>query len=312
MELEKIARLPNRGRELLGMHIYFTEKRDGSCLAIWLKEETGKIAALKRFFRKPLRRTLTVSSRNMETAEKGITKDFIDCDESPRVLEYLMDNKTHIVFGELLRLGISPTRIENHEKVEFFVFDIFDGTQFLSFQQVHQFCYHYGMKCVELYGEGRFTSVKSLLDYRDKMLELCKSDQREGVVLKTLTKEGKPLYAKEKLDIATPRGHPKIEHGKPEYPPLPLSEAMGAVDKAYADLGEVFGDKSKAMPLVARYIQEEMRKHQCSSPEFNFFNLYCQYCEEHNIKTIATKRKPKSKKQEKLTLSQKIRKALRI
>jgi len=309
MELSKILHLRNEGRELLGKHLYFTEKRDGSCLAIWFKEETGKIASMKRLFRRKLRRTLTISSRNMVKAEGGIAKDFIDCDESPRVTEYLMDNKTHIIFGELLRKGISPTRIENHEKVEFIVFDIFDGTRFFTFQQVHQFCYHYNMRCVRLFGEGRFTSMKTLLKYRDKMLKLCKKENREGVVIKTFQEGSKPLYAKEKLDIATPRGHPKLERGKPQLPPLPFSEAIGAVDKAYADLGEDFSDKNKAMPLVARYIQVEMKKHICSKPEINFFNLYIQYCKDHNIElTEKPKLEPKPRKQ---SLIQKIRKILR-
>ena len=41
MELEKIQHLLNEGRVLLGRYIYWTEKRDGSCLAIWMKEEEG-------------------------------------------------------------------------------------------------------------------------------------------------------------------------------------------------------------------------------------------------------------------------------
>jgi hypothetical protein len=173
--------------------------------------------------------------------------------------------------------------MEKHDKVEFIVFDIYDGNKFLSYQQVHQFCFHYGIKCVRLFGEGKFISMESLLDYRDQMFEICKQENREGIVLKTFYEDGKPLYAKEKLDTATPRGHPKIEKGKPQYLPLPFSEAIGAIDKAYADLGKDFSNKKKAMPIIAKYIQEEMRKHLCSSPETNFYNLYRQYCNDHNI-----------------------------
>jgi hypothetical protein len=284
MELEKIQHLPNEGRVLLGHYIYWTEKRDGSCLAVWRKFDTGIIARLKEFVYKRKFWNLMISSRNRETAEKSIRNDLNRSGDLPNVTQFLMDNPYHVVFGELLRQGLSPTRIEDHgEKVEYVIFDIFDGSHFMSYQQVHQICFHYEMKCVELFGEGKFTSMESLYDYRDKMLELCKELKREGVVLKVFTNEGEPLYAKEKLDTATPRGHPKLENGKPIYPPLPLSEAMGAVDKAYADLGVEFAIKNKAMPLVASYIKQEMEKHMCTIPEYNFYRLYCDYCKDHNI-----------------------------
>lgn len=304
MELSKILHLRNEGRELLGKHLYFTEKRDGSCFAIWLKLLPSWKRILNKILRKrfdnipdPCKYQVMVSSRNMEIAQKLIRGDFHRCGDNVAVLAYLNDNPTHIVFGELLRKGLSPTRIEDHKKVEFIVFDIFDTMTryttkkpygFLSYQQVHQECYHYNMKCVKLFGEGRFRSMKSLLKYRDKMLEMCKEEEREGVVIKTFQEGGKPLYAKEKLDIAKSRGKPKLERGQPELPPLPFSEAVGAVDKAYADLGENFSDKKKAMPLVARYIQHEMEKHICSKPVENFYNLYREYCKDHDI-TVETK-----------------------
>lgn len=315
LELCKISRLRNNGRVLLGKYIYFTEKRDGSCLAVSLFP-ASKLRRFLNWMRKKddmLNWKVRISSRKREFAKKDIWSDLVKCDDASPVWDYLFDHPTHIVFGELLRMGISPTRMEDHKKVEFIVFDIVDladdEKQFKSFQQVHQECYHYRMKCVQLFGEGRFTSMESLLDYRDEMLKICKETQREGVVLKTF-QDGRPLYAKEKLDTATPRGHPKIEKGKPTLPPLPFSEAMGAVDKVYADLGEDFGNKTIAMPVVAQYIKEEMKKHLCSAPEFNFYNLYCQYCADHNIEAIETpKSKPKPKKQ---SLWQKIRNLLKI
>lgn len=292
MELNKITHLRNEGRELLGKYICFTEKRDGSCLAIWLKKKSKYRRLINRILgRRPVAVLhpdyyFMVSSRNMEIAEKSMQNDFKISDDYIKTKQYLRDNPTHIIFGELLRKGLSPTRMENHDKVEFIIFDIYDGNRFLVYQQVHQFCFHYGMKCVRLFGEGRFTSMKSLLKYRDQMFEICRQEKREGIVLKTFHEDNKPLYAKEKLDTATPRGHPKIERGKPQYSPLPFSEAIGAVDKAYVDLGKDFSDKKKAMPMIARYIQEEMKKHLCDSPEINFYDLYRQYCNDHGIKVI--------------------------
>lgn len=290
IELDKITHLQYDGRELLGRYIYFTEKRDGSCLTVWLKPLSKMRRLLNKILRKrvdnipnPYKWKIMVSSRNQETAENDIRVAFHRCEDSTPIMTYLNDNPNHIIFGELLRMGLSPTRIENHDKVEFIVFDIFDGEHFLSYQQVHQFCYHYGVKCVRLFGEGRFISMESLLDYRDEMLKICKEESREGIVLKSFREDGRPLYAKEKLDTATPRGLPKIERGKPQLFPLPPSEMFGAIDKAYADLGKNFSDKKKAMPIVAKYIQEEMKKHICTAPDMNFYSAYRLYCKDHNI-----------------------------
>jgi hypothetical protein len=286
MELNKIIQQQYGGKEFLGRWIYWTEKRDGSCLAVWKKQ---KKKFLQRF--RKVEYIVMVSSRNQETAEKKMRNDFFGTIDHCSVLVFLEDNPNYIVFGELLRVGkdgkpaLSPTRIELHKKVEFIVFDIFDGTRFLNYTQVHQHCFHYGMKCVQLYGEGRFTTIKSLFAFRSKMLRKCKrrKEKREGVVLKAFTPDGKPIYAKEKLDTATPRHSTKIERGQVNYPPLPDSEAQGAVDKAFADLGEKFSEKDIAMPLVAQYINEEMRKHKCSAPVKNFFHYYTSYAEDKGI-----------------------------
>ena len=327
MELSKILHLRNEGRELLGKYLYFTEKRDGSCLAVWLKLLPRWKRILNRILRRkfdnipnPCKYQVMVSSRNQEVAEKAIRGDFLRSGDNIPVLRYLNNNPTHVVFGEILRMGLSPTRIENHKKVEFIVFDIFDAMTwyktnkpygFKGYQQVHQECFHYNMKCVELFGEGRFRSMKSLFKYRDFMLKICEEEQREGVVIKTFQEGCKPLYVKEKLDTAKSRGKPKLEKGQPELPPLPFSEAIGAVDKAYADLGEDFSDKRKAMPLVASYIGKEMEKHICSKPVENFYYLYREYCRDHNIKLAEKLRPVKVKKQKKQSLFQKIKKWLR-
>jgi len=294
MELNKIIQQRYGGREFLGKWIYWTEKRDGSCVAVWMKQKKKFLQCLRI-----IEYETTVSSRNQEKADRGITGDFFGSSECVHVIEYLKDNPTHLVFGELLRLGLSPTRIEDHKEIEFIVFDIFDGKKFLNYTQVHQQCYHYKMKCVELFGEGRFTTIESFLKYRDEMLKICKKAGREGVVLKTFV-DDKPLYAKEKLDTATPRHSAKIERGQPKYPKLPDSEAQGAVDKAYADLGKKFADKGVAMPLIAKYIQEEMKKHKCSAPAMNFFYYYTKYAEDRGITIKDGKQpKPKTKKHKK-------------
>jgi hypothetical protein len=97
--------LRNEGRELLGKYIYFTEKRDGSCLAIWLK----LLPKWKRLFNKILRRKFAnlpdpckwevmISSRNREYAEKSIKADFLRSGDNVPVLAYLNDNPNSFCF----------------------------------------------------------------------------------------------------------------------------------------------------------------------------------------------------------------------
>ena len=115
------------------------------------------------------------------------------------------------------------------------------------------------------------------------MLKFCKEKGREGVVLKTFSEDGKPLYAKEKLDLPKPE---KIlrEPGPPKPPPLPESEVMGSIAKVYSELSfKDFKDKSIAMPLIARYVNEEAKKHGFSSPSASLFKAYLRFLEDRNL-----------------------------
>jgi len=58
-------------------------------------------------------------------------------------------------------------------------------------------------------------------------------------------------------------------------PILPDSEIYGAIEKVRADIGNDFTDIKIAMPLVAQYINEECRKHNCNAPR-NIFQYYQQ------------------------------------
>ncbi len=55
-----------------------------------------------------------------------------------------------------------------------------------------------------------------------------------------------------------------IEEGKIELPDLPASEIYGAITKAFYDLGpDQFDRKEVALPLVAQYVADECRNHNC-------------------------------------------------
>lgn len=276
MELCRIAQLYPAPQILLGKEIWWTEKRDGSNLRISLVD--GEVV---------------ISSRNRYQASGQFQEAFHRTPESKGVIQFLKDHNGFNpnpacnfdfkpqVFGEMLTKGKSPTGIEMHDEEEFVVFDIFDtkANRFLTYTQVHQHCFHYGIPMVECYLVSRHIRMDDLLKTRDEVLKICEANGREGTVLKTFNGE-KHIYAKEKLDtLPIDRIPKKIHKGKPNLPPLPESEILGAINKVHVDLGEKIHDVKIAMPMVARYIAKEADKHKCSNPK-SMFKYYQQYLEQ--------------------------------
>lgn len=265
-ELETIVHLPFSGNELVGVTVYWTEKRDGSNLAIRL--ESGE---------------LKVGSRNQPQAAGDITNSFKRSEEFPKVEKLLKEN-THLgVYGEMLIKGKSPTKIELHEKDEFVIFDIFDFDKdsFIPFNQVQKLCKKYKLPIVDLWIKSKPKTLGSLLETRDKILEVAKlphaGGMREGTVLKAYPKVGRPVYAKEKIEWKIPGKEKKEKPDEPYVPPLNDGEIFGAIDKAFVDLGlNKFKEVRTAMPLVAKYTREEAKKHRRKMPH-NLFKFYQDY-----------------------------------
>ncbi len=267
VELNPIMAMHPNPHILLGREIFWQEKRDGSNMGAYLNEEDN----------------IHLRSRNMDVASEDFHAIFLDTDESENVKELLISmrdewNDECVIFGELLTKGKSPTRTELHEKHEFIVFDVWSTKigGLIPYTLVYQHCHHFGLPIVDLYGTSRHTTLKSLLGFRDKILEIAKEKGREGTVGKTFEKNTKYKYFKEKLD--TPKLEKKLRHiedGKPVLPPLQESEILGALDKALVDLGiSDFKNVKKAMPLFAEYVGAECRKHNCNKPEGNLFQYY--------------------------------------
>lgn len=252
---------------LLGHLIYWEEKRDGSNIGAYLNEEGG----------------ISLRSRNQDIASEDFHKIFFDTDEAENVKELLISMRDDwhdecVIFGELLTKGKSPTRIELHEKHEFIVFDIWSTKAggLLSYTLVYQHCHHFDLPFVNLYGASRHTTLESLLLFRDGILKIAKEKGREGSVGKTFEKGKAYLYFKERND--TPKLEKELTHiedGAPLLPPLPEAEILGALDKALVDLGtDVFKKVEVTMPLFAKYISAECRKHNCCKPKGSLFHYY--------------------------------------
>ena len=265
--LNRILMMDPNPEILLEHRIYWQEKRDGSNMGVYLTK-MGDFA---------------LRSRNMDRASEDFHNIFLETDEAEKVKQMLIETyyvmmDDWVVFGELLAKGKSPTRTEMHEKHEFVVFDIWstkiDG--FLPYMSVLQYCRHFSLPMVELYGYSEHTTLDSLLTFRDMMLEVAKKNGREGVVGKTFENGTMYVYFKEKRDLPNLRRSPKgIETERYLMPPLPESEILGALDKVLVDLGTSdFKNVRKAMPLFAEYVGVECRKHLCHRPKGTLFNFY--------------------------------------
>jgi hypothetical protein len=272
-EMESIIRQHPNPEKLLGFEIFWQEKRDGSNLGIYL----GRTNKIK------------IRSRNMDDASKDFYNIFNRTKEAPQVKELLLSLKKEwkdesIIFGELLTKGKSPTRRELHETDEFIVFDIWSKKQegFIPYMLVYQYCHHFDLPIVELYGSSKHIKLNSLLKFRDKMLKIADSKKREGVIGKCFEGNKHKYYFKEKLDTPKLEKFPReIEEGKIELPQLPESEITGALEKVLVDIGFAkFKDKSIAMPLFAKYVAIECQKHNC----VNWLKLYGFY--ENRCKVI--------------------------
>lgn len=269
-ELNRIALLYPGPQVLLGEEIFWTEKRDGSQLRLALVN--GK---------------LKISTHHQDEASTQFKAYFGATEQAEACIELLRNangyaespvadfNYGAIIFGELLVKGRSPARFEMHIQTEFVIYDIWSqkDQRFLSYTSVYQQAFHYKLPVVKCWAMSRHTSIESLLAFKGTILSTAKEEGREGTVLKAY---GPQIFAKEKIDNPV---IPKveIENGAPRLPNLPDSEAAGAVAKAHADLGEFFTDKSKAMPLIAKYVSEEMDKHLCTKPAKKLFDYYTEY-----------------------------------
>lgn len=266
----------------LGKTIYWTIKEDGSNIGCYAGND-GE---------------MHYRSRNMCRASDQFYRYMNSTDEWESLCELLTDSYANyhdeiVVFGELLTKGKSPTRIETHERTRFVVFDIWSARQngWMNYTQVYQHCYHYGLPIVDLIGTCNCTDIDSLIAFKDQMLEVCKERGKEGTVAKVWDSTlnvgigsgvgSGIIYFKEKLDTPKLEKIPRlVQEGGLSLPALPDSEVYGAIEKVRADLGEDFRDVRKAMPLIAQYVGEEMKKHLCTSPERKLFEYYQDRLEE--------------------------------
>jgi len=264
-DMNRIDNLLPNPHILLGKEIIFQEKRDGTNAGLYLDENDK----------------LQIRTRNKIVADKDFYTLF-DMIEGARekVTELLFDAREwkdeYVVFGELMRGDKSYTRVEHRTKPEFAVFDIWSNkhNNFMPYVLSYQHAYHFELPFVKVVGKCISSEIEHLYQFKYKMLEWAKENQREGVVGKVYGNE--PIFFKEKLDTPEMEKIPtEIQDGKIILPELPDSEVYGAIEKVIADIGFTnFRDIKIAMPKIAEYIAIECKKHNCRNPSKKLVKYY--------------------------------------
>ncbi len=264
--LEPVKRLKNEGRELIGKVVIFTVKRDGENVSLWIDESN----------------TLRTSSHNMEKADDSIQSRIAATPEYQRALDLLISEEAYgkhwILYGELLKT-ISPTRIEPKRKhVHWVLFDMKDAAtgKYADYSYVYQMGYNFKIPVVEHITEFRVETVEHLQSTISEALKWCRRHRREGIVGKCYDGD---IFFKEKINLPKRPKLPKPTPGKPQYPVMPDDKVFSAVKQARDEcirLGVDWRDKSKAMPIVVKYIQVEAEEHNYSTPK-NIYGYYIEY-----------------------------------
>jgi len=157
------------------------------------------------------------------------------------------------------------------------VFDIYSLRHgWWSYSRVYQFCYQWKLPVVSLWSVTSHSTIEKLEQQIDKMLNVAKSKNREGVVFKSY-ENGKGIFFKARIDVPDFKEiEVNIEKKPPQYPELPKAEIMSEIQRVLEELGpEQFKDKKKAMPLIAQYVSAECKARYCSVPK----KLYSYYLE---------------------------------
>jgi len=271
-ELDRYEKLYPHPSIVFRQSVWWTRKYDGSCVCVWKDPDTGEVH---------------ISSRNVVDAADDLRNALKSSREYPRLLEILDDNPNYFLFGELLLKGKSPARFEDHKRIRFMGFDIKSADAvdpidnpdgWITIPFTYQIYYQYKIPTPPVWATSDFEEIQCFEDLEKfdlHMKRLAKKRRCEGVVAKTTN----GIFRwKIKVDRPTPLEKLKREGDVPELPPLPDSEAFGAVDKVFGEIGfPDFENPSRAMPKIAENIEKEKLKHLYGNPRMNYFYYYQSY-----------------------------------
>ena len=265
-------------RLLLGKCLTWTIKEDGQNVTIWMRT--------KKYCKK--KQEIVISSHNKEVSAPDIETNVRKCPQYETVLKLIKDFPMYRIVSEYCAKGASITGIKTYTEDELIIIDIYNAAErkYLPYTQMYQTCYHYGLPVVVLFSVTRHRTLKDLDKWAHYVLEYCnvvkEYGKDEGMVARAYDENGEYVMAKVKLDIPLPIKRRRIDNYPPTLPHIPVCDIMGAISHVEADFG-LDGTPAHDMPLIAKAVSEECRKH-CYSSRGNLFVYYKKYLKRKKVK----------------------------
>lgn len=259
----------------LGRKLFIQKKIDGSNAGFYL-DDAGRVQ---------------LRSRNNNIADKDMYKWAEQSGQLSKIqelLEYASEWGTeYVLFGELYGKGKSPTRIKTYEVPFFEAFDLYSVKEggFVPYIRAYQECYHFGIPFVETVKHGVWSTVAHLQSSLEDLIAVAEVEKLEGYVIKSWDYKqaelklwnvaGLPLMFKHKVDTPRLENIPAVnDTERIMLPTLPDSEVYGAIARVKADRATPnFRSVKDTMPVIAQYVAEECKKHNCIAPR-NLMKYY--------------------------------------
>lgn len=249
---------PSEVQTALENMVFWEPKRDGSNISI--------------MFHKGFPLIYTRNQKAIPAVETEVKALIPDMD----LLEVVLGEDL-ILYAELMRKGKSPAGFERTEEAELLAFDVWDiaAGKYLEPREKLPLFHSAMLRHISPYATSLHFSTEEFEEEIDHMIERARAYGYEGWVAKWFHKD--QMYAiKVKVEHKYPRkkGQKKDKAKRDPRPDLETSEVLGAIDKVYREMGEEdFFDKRIAMPLIAKAVTEEEKKHGKKNRE----SLYTHY-----------------------------------
>lgn len=243
---------------VVGSTVYWERKRDGHNMSLLFHKGFPMVYT---HYQK--------AKTDVETEVKQLLKPYME-----KLKEML--GERYILYFELVRKGKSPAQFEFNAKSHIKSFDIYDtiDDEYISPDKKYKIFRKYHIPHTYYYTKTKHENIEDFESMIDKMIDISYERDWEGFVAKWVYKD--VLYA---IKVKTEHKYPKVPRvEKPKKvdnrPTLERSEVRGAIDNVFYELStEDFKNPKIAMPLIARGVSREEKKH----GKKNRINLYAEY-----------------------------------
>jgi len=284
LEVEPLRRLPEEGRELIGKEVWLFWKRDGEQTRVTMDNE----------------HKLIIAGHNLDEATEDVVRQIGLIDGlKDKLTKLLLQWDDLVLYGELVRAGNGPTKIEAiRPKASWVLFDArhtFLNDLFMQHGNLIRMAQLYGLETAPLYKMFTPHTMEELLTELEQAKVWCRMNRIEGVVGKSFSENGEMIVFKSKIErseipkelFTEEELRPKRKEPEgPQLPPMPEEKVLRALQHAWDQFVETIGDKAPelveqywkgrraiAIPLIVKQLKLEADEHGFSVPR-NAYQLY--------------------------------------